>query len=167
MPDVRCGLIGYGAWGRHHAQAISSVDGARLAAICARSAESAAQARADYPEAHVYSDYREMLAREALDLCDVVLPSDLHFAVAADVLESGRHLLLEKPMALTLQDCSALVELARARGRVLAIGHELRMSSLWGRVKELVDGGAIGGAAGRDDRAVAAALPARVRRVAV
>ena len=144
MPDVRCGLIGYGAWGRHHARAISSVEGARLAAICARSPESAAQARADYPEAHLYADHREMLAREALDLCDVVLPSDLHFAVARDVLESGRHLLLEKPMALTLEDCSALVELARARGRVLAIGHELRMSSLWGKVKELVDGGAIG-----------------------
>ena len=88
MVKVRCGLIGYGAWGRHHARAIASVEGARLAAICARSAESSAQARADYPEAHVYSDYREMLAREELDLCDVVLPSDLHFAVARDVLES-------------------------------------------------------------------------------
>jgi myo-inositol 2-dehydrogenase/D-chiro-inositol 1-dehydrogenase len=137
-------LIGYGAWGRHHARAIASVEGAHLVAIGARSADSSAQARADYPEAHIYSDYREMLAREALDLCDVVLPSDLHFTVARDVLESGRHLLLEKPMALTLEDCSALVELARGRGRVLAIGHELRMSSLWGRVKELVDAGAIG-----------------------
>src|SRR4051794_32950896 len=104
MSATRCGLIGYGAWGRHHAGAIASVDGALLAAICARSAESAAQARADYPEAHIYSDYREMLAREELELCDVVLPSDLHFTVARDVLESGRHLLLEKPMALTFED---------------------------------------------------------------
>lgn len=141
---VRCGLIGYGAWGRHHARAIASAGDARLVAVCARSAESAAAARADYPQARVYSDYREMLAREELDLCDVVLPSDLHFEVGRAVLESGRHLLLEKPMALTLDHCAQLVALAKAKGRILAVGHELRLSSLWGKVKELIDGGAVG-----------------------
>ncbi len=92
----------------------------------------------------MYADHREMLGHEELDLCDLVLPSDLHHAVSTDVLESGRHLLLEKPMALSLDHCSDLVRLAKARGRVLAVGHELRMSSLWGRVKSLVDEGAIG-----------------------
>lgn len=144
MADVRCGLIGYGAWGQHHARAINAVDGAKLAAIAARSDESVARARTDHPGARVYADYREMLRAEDLDLCDVVLPSDLHFAVGRDVLESGRHLLLEKPMALSLEHCRELIELARSRGRLLAIGHELRLSSLWGKVKELIDTGAIG-----------------------
>ena len=135
MPDMRCGLIGYGAWGQHHARAIVSVPGAGLAAISAHSEASVARARAEHPDVRVYSDYREMLAREELDLCDVVLPSDLHFSVAKDVLESGRHLLLEKPMALELGHCAQLVRLAEQRRLVLAVGHELRMSSLWGRVK--------------------------------
>jgi myo-inositol 2-dehydrogenase/D-chiro-inositol 1-dehydrogenase len=52
--------------------------------------------------------------------------------------------LLEKPMALTLAECDELISLARAHNRILAVGHELRLSSLWGRVKELIDGGAIG-----------------------
>jgi myo-inositol 2-dehydrogenase/D-chiro-inositol 1-dehydrogenase len=144
MPETRCGLIGYGAWGQHHARAITSIPGAHLTAIAARSPESIARAKADHPTAHVYADYRDMLAREPLDLCDVVLPSDLHFPVARDVLDSGRHLLLEKPMALRLEDCTALVNLAKQRNRILAIGHELRHSSLWGKVKELIDAGAIG-----------------------
>jgi myo-inositol 2-dehydrogenase/D-chiro-inositol 1-dehydrogenase len=144
MPNVRCGLIGYGAWGQHHARAIASIDGAHLTAIAAHSAESIAKARADHPDAHVYADYREMLANEELDLCDVVVPSDLHFPVARDVLKSGRHLLLEKPMALTLDHCTQLVQLAKAQNRIIAIGHELRLSSLWGKVKELIDAGAIG-----------------------
>src|SRR5688572_8330107 len=131
MQTVRCGLIGYGAWGRHHARAITSANGAALVAICARSEQSVAAARADHPGARVYTDYREMLSREDLHLCDVVLPSDLHFAVAKDVLESGRHLLLEKPMALTLDHCAQLVLLAGSRQRVLAVGHELRSSVLW------------------------------------
>lgn len=141
---IRCGLIGYGAWGQHHARAIASVDGATLTAVCARSAENAARVRADHPQARVYADYREMLAKEDLDLVDVVLPSDLHYEVSRAVLESGRHLLLEKPMALSVEHCSALVKLARERGRLLAVGHELRMSSLWGKCKQLIDEGAIG-----------------------
>jgi myo-inositol 2-dehydrogenase/D-chiro-inositol 1-dehydrogenase len=144
MADVRCGLIGYGAWGQHHARAIRAAQGATLAAICARSAESQARARADCPDARIYADYREMLAREDLHLVDVVLPSDLHFAVARDVLESSRHLLLEKPMALSVEHCQQLVQLAEAKRKLLAIGHELRMSSLWGKVKSLIDEGAVG-----------------------
>jgi myo-inositol 2-dehydrogenase/D-chiro-inositol 1-dehydrogenase len=144
MSDVRCGLIGYGAWGQHHARALSSVDGAQLVAIGARSEASAAQARADHPSARVYVDHRQLLARESPDLCSVVLPSDLHYAVARDVLEGGCHLLLEKPMALRVEHCAELVRLARERKRVLAVGHELRTSSLWGRVKQLIDAGTIG-----------------------
>jgi myo-inositol 2-dehydrogenase/D-chiro-inositol 1-dehydrogenase len=77
-------------------------------------------------------------------LCDVVLPSHLHYNVSKAILESGRHLLLEKPMTLSIPHCRELIDLAHARGRVLAIGHELRLSSLWGKVKELIDAGAIG-----------------------
>src|SRR5438046_3178628 len=127
MVDVRCGLIGYGAWGQHHARAIKSVAGAQLVAISGRSDQSVAKARADHPDATVYSDYRHMLEREKLDLCSIVLPSHLHYAVTRDVLESGRHVLLEKPMALSLDDCSKLVRLAKDRGKILAVGHELRM----------------------------------------
>jgi myo-inositol 2-dehydrogenase/D-chiro-inositol 1-dehydrogenase len=79
-----------------------------------------------------------------LDLCSIVLPSHLHYAVTRDALESGRHVLLEKPMALSLDECSKLVRLAKDCRRILAIGHELRMSSLWGKVKQLIDQGAIG-----------------------
>jgi myo-inositol 2-dehydrogenase/D-chiro-inositol 1-dehydrogenase len=75
---------------------------------------------------------------------DVVLPSHLHYGAARAALEAGRHVLLEKPMALTVGHCDELIGLARARGRVLAVGHEMRLSSLWGRVKALIDGGAVG-----------------------
>ena len=141
---MRIGLIGYGAWGRHHARAIQSVPDTLLTAICTRSAENAAAARVDHPGAVIYSDYREMLRSEQLELCDVVLPSDLHYQVARAVLESECHLLLEKPMTLSVEHCHHLIELAASRRRVLAIGHELRLSSLWGKVKKLVDAGAIG-----------------------
>lgn len=144
MRPVRFGLIGYGAWGSHHARAIAKTPGAELVAIAARSQKTRDQAAADFPHATLYADYRELVARDDLDAVDIVLPSDLHYEVASAVLTAGKHLLLEKPMALTLKHCDRLIELAKERRLHLAIGHELRLSSLWGRVKELVDSGAVG-----------------------
>jgi predicted dehydrogenase/6-phosphogluconolactonase/glucosamine-6-phosphate isomerase/deaminase len=144
MAAVRFGLIGYGAWGSHHARVIAKTEGAELVAIAARSEASQAAARAAHPNVAVHGDYRELLRRPDLDAVSVVLPSDLHFAVGRAVLESGRHLLLEKPMALTVADCAELNALARRQGKLLAVGFECRLSRLWGKVKELVDAGAVG-----------------------
>ena len=65
---LRFGLIGYGAWGRHHARAIASVPDAELTAICTRSPENAADAHADHPGAAIYADYRELLVTFARGL---------------------------------------------------------------------------------------------------
>lgn len=141
---VRFGLIGYGAWGSHHARALAKTPGAMLVAICARSAESCDKARSEHPTAKVYSDFSELLAREDLEVVDVVLPSHLHYPAARSVLQSGRHLLMEKPMALTVEHCDELIALAQNQGKIIAIGHEFRLSSLWGKVKEMLDAGTIG-----------------------
>jgi myo-inositol 2-dehydrogenase / D-chiro-inositol 1-dehydrogenase len=141
---LRCGLIGYGAWGAHHARVMAAEPSARLAAIAAHSEASQARARQAHPDCTIYGDFSQMLAAEQLDAVAVVLPSHLHFPAGQAVLASGRHLLLEKPMCLTSAECSALNALARSRDRVLAVGHEMRLSSLWGKAKELIDAGAVG-----------------------
>jgi myo-inositol 2-dehydrogenase/D-chiro-inositol 1-dehydrogenase len=144
MATVRFGLIGYGLWGSHHARAIAQTAGAELMAVAAASEASRAAARTAHPGAAVYADYRELLRRDDLDIVDVVLPSHLHFEVGRAVLESGRHLLMEKPMALTAAECAELNALARRQGKLLAVGFELRLSALWGKMKEFVDSGEIG-----------------------
>ncbi len=141
---VRFGLVGFGAWGGHHANAITVTEGAELVAISARSEASVAAAREAYPDATVYSDFREMVARDDLDFVDVVVPSHLHHQVATAVLESGKHLLLEKPMGVTLAECDDMIRLAKKNERLFAIGHELRLSSMWGKAKEMIDEGFIG-----------------------
>jgi myo-inositol 2-dehydrogenase/D-chiro-inositol 1-dehydrogenase len=141
---VRFGLIGFGAWGSCHAAAIAKTPGAELAAIAARSPESAAAARQQFPQAKIFSDYRELLQQAEVDVIDVVLPSYLHREVGCAALASGRHLLLEKPMALSVAECDDLLQTAKKHERLLAIGHEMRLSSLWAKVKELIDQGAIG-----------------------
>src|SRR5262249_22008321 len=120
---VRFGLVGFGAWGRCHAEAIARAPAAALTAIAARSPESCALARDQYPGARVYGDYRELLRQADVDVVDVVLPSHLHREAGCAALEAGRHLLLEKPMALSVSECDALLEAAQRHERILAIGH--------------------------------------------
>lgn len=141
---VRFGLIGCGAWGSHHARAIAKAPGAVLAAVAERSAESRAAAQAEHAGTAFYSDYREMLAKEKLEVVDIVLPPHLHYEGAQAALEAGCHILLEKPMCLEIAQCDALNALAAKKGLKLAIGHEFRLSSLWGKAKAMIDAGAIG-----------------------
>ena len=141
---MRFGLIGYGAWGRHPAAAIRAAPGAQLAAIACRTEETAALARRDHPDVSVHLDYRDLLARDDVDAVDVVVPNDLHAEVGVAALEHGKHVLLEKPMARTPAECDALLTAARRAGRVLSIGHELRLSAQWGRVRAMIDAGDIG-----------------------
>ena len=144
ISSVGFGLIGFGAWGRCHADAIAKTEGANLLAIAARSDSTCNSAREAFPGAEVFSDYRHLLERQDIDIVAVVLPSNIHHEVAAAVLASDKHLLLEKPMALSVKQCDDLIELKNSHGRLLAVGHELRLSSLWGKVKELVEAGFVG-----------------------
>lgn len=141
---VQFGLIGYGLFGKHHAHAIALNEGSRLVAVAAPSQASRDAARQAYPSSHVTGDYREVLSREDIDAVSIVAPNDLHYEMAAAALRAGKHVFLEKPMALSAAECDELVALADTGGLVLAVNHELRVSALWGGVRKLIDDGAIG-----------------------
>lgn len=141
---LRFGLVGFGAWGRFHARSIEGSSNAKLVAISVPSSTSQEEAKKEFPEISVYEDYREMFARDDIDIIDIVTPTSEHYAIAKAALTSGKHLLLEKPMAARLNDCSDLENTARAAGLTIAIGHELRLSSQWGQIKQIIDDGIIG-----------------------
>jgi myo-inositol 2-dehydrogenase / D-chiro-inositol 1-dehydrogenase len=140
---VRFALVGYGAWGRHHAAAIRQTDGAELVGI-ACGGERTAAARQDHPDVPVVLDYRALLDRPDVDAADVVVPNDRHVEVATAALARGKDVLLEKPMAPTVEGCDRLLAAARHSGRVLSIGHEFRLSTQWGTIRRLLDAGELG-----------------------
>ena len=142
--NVRFGLVGFGAWGQHHANAIAVTEGAELVAVAAHSDESLKAAKDAYPGITTHRDFHELAARDDLDVVDVVVPSHLHHQVATAVLQSGKHLLLEKPMSVSLDECDQMIEMAAAADVQFAVGHELRLSSMWGKAKAMIEDGFIG-----------------------
>lgn len=141
---VRFALAGFGAWGKLHAQSIVGNPEACLMAITAPSEASRAEARSLYPEAQIFADAEEMIAQAEFDILDIVTPSHTHRDIAIAAMNHGKHVLLEKPMAITLEDCKAIVATAKEKGVNLAVGHELRLSSQWGEIKKIIASGTIG-----------------------
>ena len=141
---VRFGLIGYGLWGQHHAASIVKAPGAELAGIACGDGASTEAARKAHPDVPIHSDYRELLARDDIDAVDVVVPNHLHCEVAVAALDAGKHMLLEKPMALSVSECDQIIAAAKRNNRVVTIGHEFRLSTQWGTLKKIIDDGDIG-----------------------
>jgi myo-inositol 2-dehydrogenase/D-chiro-inositol 1-dehydrogenase len=140
---MKIGLIGFGAWGRHHAEAIAATPGLELAAVCAQSESSRNDAAARFG-VPIHQNWNALVATSGLEAVDIVLPTDLHFEVASAAFRAGLHVLLEKPMAATVEQAERIAEAAENAGRALLVGHELRLSTQWGRMRALIQEGAIG-----------------------
>ena len=119
-PPIRVAVIGAGHLGQYHARKYWEAPGSKLVAVADVSAERAAliAQRHDVPS---YTDYRQVL--DQVDAVSIAVPAAAHHAIATDCLNAGKHVLLEKPITVTLEDADALVALARQKQRVLQIGH--------------------------------------------
>lgn len=144
LSPTRIGLAGYGAWGQMHARAIEAIDGASVVAVLARSKASRQAAAADHPAARLYADYAEMLRAPDIDVVHVVTPNHLHAQSAIAALQAGKHVVLEKPLGLTIAECDAVQAASERSGKLLAVNHELRVSHQWGRVQQMITQGDFG-----------------------
>lgn len=141
---LKAAVIGVGAMGRHHARVYNELDDeARLAAI-ADVDEGAAQKLGRRLKVPAYGDYHEMLDREAPDCVSVAVPTERHYPVACELIERGVHVLIEKPIAATLDEGRDLIARAARRGVQLGVGHVERFNCAVLALKRLLDEGALG-----------------------
>ncbi len=126
---MRVGLIGYGNWGKSHAKAINKANDAELIAIACKTEKTSELAKQKHPGVIVYRDYRDLLKRPDIDVVDIVIPTHLHSEVGIAALEAGKHVLLEKPMAGSVEECDRLAHAANHSGKILTIGLQLRLSA--------------------------------------
>jgi len=117
---LRAAVIGVGYLGRFHAQKYRQLDGVELVAV-ADAVHDTAKAVGQELRVPSVNDYRELL--DKVDVVSVVVPTPLHFDVAAEFLKRGVHVLVEKPITETVEQARHLIQLAKAHQRVLQVGH--------------------------------------------
>ncbi|MCK9686932.1 oxidoreductase [Scleromatobacter humisilvae] len=139
---LKVGLIGYGYAGKtFHAPLIAAVPALELAAVAS---SDAAKVHADWPGVTVHATPAELIARDDLDLVVIATPNDTHHPLARAALLAGRHVVVDKPFTVALDDARELVALARERGRVLSVFHNRRWDGDFLTLQQLVADGALG-----------------------
>lgn len=141
-PRLRVGLIGYGYAGKtFHAPLISAVPDLELAAVAS---SDAAKVHADWPGVAVHASSAELIARDDLDLVVIATPNDTHHPLARAALLAGRHVVVDKPFTVALDEARELVALARERRRLLSVFHNRRWDGDFMTLRQLVADGALG-----------------------
>lgn len=140
---IKFGLIGASKIARKHVCALERVPGAKVVAICDVQADRV-QSLADSAGAKSYVDYHQMLANEDLDVVCVLTPSGSHAQIAMDVARSGRHVVVEKPMSLKLEDADAQIRVCSELGVRLFVVLQNRFSRPVMKIREAVDQGRFG-----------------------
>ena len=162
---TRVALIGLGAMGRNHLRVLSDLEGVELAAVCDMDEKVVATASRKHSVAG-YVSWAEMLERERLDAAVVAVPTRFHLDVGLAVLERGLHVLIEKPIATTLEEGRRLVAAARDEDRVFAVGHSERFNPAVRELRRRVAAGEIGRIYQIQARRLGP-FPARIRDVGV
>jgi predicted dehydrogenase len=145
MPDkVRLGIIGTGQIGKHHLGQYREIPEAEIVAVADLRADEAKRVAREHNVPSVYTDYRELLARDDVDAVDVCLHNRLHAPVTIAALEAGKHVYCEKPMAATFAEAQAMYDAAQRTGKKLHV----QLSTLYApetrAAKRIIEAGHLG-----------------------
>ena len=144
MSDVlRFGLIGCGRVAPRHAESLLSLPGAQLVAV-ADVRESRAERFAAQYHAAAHTDYHALLARQDVDVVNICTPSGLHAEMAVEAMQAGKHVIVEKPIALTLHDADRMIGAARVYGVKLCVVLQNRYNPPMQDLKQVVESGMLG-----------------------
>src|SRR5260370_6429867 len=154
---IRIGVIGLGFMGSTHIQALLSIPGAQLVAVCTSDETklsgdlSAIEgntgspgARLNFSDVAKYREIHQMLEDPGIDAIDICLPTYQHSAVAIDAIRAGKHVLVEKPMALDAVSARLMIAEARSHDRVLMVAQVLRFFPMYTALRDLLSSGRIG-----------------------
>lgn len=142
---LKIGFIGVGAMGFSHVKSIhlGCAKHAEAAAVCGRNEANIKRALEIAPKATVFQD-ADALIKSDLDAVFISTPNFMHVPLALQALAAGKHVFMEKPVGINRAECLRLLEASEKSDRVLMVGHELRYSPYFQKIKELVATGEIG-----------------------
>lgn len=141
---VRVALIGCGYWGPNLARNLSQVNGGRLVACADSEPQALARMQRQYPQVEMTTDSAALFQRPDIDAVALATPARTHASLALAALAAGKHVFVEKPLAMNVADGAQMVAAARAGGRILMVGHVFEYHPALRHIKLLLDNGELG-----------------------
>src|SRR6266550_2616354 len=144
MTATTIGVLGCGYWGPNLLRIFAENERAQLRWICDLDESRLAAMGRRYPAAQTTNDYLKLLSDPQLDAVAVVTPVATHFQIAKEVLNAGKHVLVEKPLTATAREAEELIELASRHGLTLMVDHTFVYTGAVRKMKEIVSAGDLG-----------------------
>lgn len=144
MDTVRVGVIGLGWFGEMHAAAYQGVYNAKVTALCTRRADRLAEMAAKYGVEKTYTDYHDLLADPDIDAISICTHARDHLQPMLDAMRSGKHVLLEKPMSASVEECDQILEASKSCSQNLMVGHICRFENDYAVAHDEILAGRIG-----------------------
>ena len=141
--QLKTGIIGCGKVGHIHAAVLSSISESAFRAVCGRDVKRTLEFASKY-QVKAYTDITEMVTQEKLDIVTICTPHPVHREPAIRAMRAGAHVLIEKPLASSLEDCDAMLQVAQETGKQIGIISQRRFYSPCLRLKDAIDSGKIG-----------------------
>ena len=141
---IRLGLIGCGSWGPRYSQTIASLDNLQLIGVTDVRQERAVEISQRIPGCQVFKNTEAMFACDDIDGVIVVTPTPTHHVLVMQALDAKKHVLVEKPIAVNLQEVFAMASKAEMAERNLMVGQILRFIPTMSRARKIVQSGKIG-----------------------
>ena len=141
---IRLAVIGYGYWGPNLVRNFGEADGARVVGVSDLREDRLATVQDRYPAVRVTTDFEDFLADPTVDAVVIATPVSTHHALAMAALRAGKHVLVEKPLALSSAQAEELIETAHRLDRVLMVDHTFVYTGAVQKIKELIDSGSLG-----------------------
>lgn len=141
---VRIAQIGCGYWGSNLTRNVAADPKAELAAICDSDPVVLQGVAGKYPAVAQFRSLDEVLAQVSIDAVVIATPSKLHFEHSLAALRAGKHVLVEKPMTISVEEAIELVRVAEDVGRILMVGHTFLYNNIVREIKRRIDGGELG-----------------------
>jgi UDP-2-acetamido-3-amino-2,3-dideoxy-glucuronate N-acetyltransferase len=141
-PSLSIAVVGAGYWGKNLIRNFNALG--HLHTICDTRPELLADFQTQYPQVQIENSFDALLQNPAVDAVVLATPSLTHYPLGTQVLNAGKHLYVEKPLATTLKDAQALVDLAKIKQKTLMVGHLLMYHPAMNRMKQILDSGALG-----------------------
>jgi predicted dehydrogenase len=143
MEKVKFAVIGYGNIGRRHVNFLKDLDGSEVISVCDVKRKRADEGAKNIGANAVYN-YDEILSNENIDVIDLCTPSGLHAEMSIQAMEAGKHVISEKPMALTLMEADRIIKTEKRTGRKYFLVKQNRYNPPVAILKELVENGDLG-----------------------
>jgi len=145
MGQLKVGLIGFSIGGQvFHAPFIKGNSDLLLYKVTARKPEQQAILAAKYPEATAVPSADDIINDPAVDIVAIATSNDVHYSLAKQALEAGKHVVVEKPFTNTVEEADELIALAQAKGLILTVHHNARSHSDFKTVKKVISAGRLG-----------------------